>query len=196
MATVFQIYWRGTQNLMKLVKTFIEDLYIIENSKYKDNRGWFLESYKKKFFENENIYINFIQDNHSLSFKKGVLRGLHCQIAPKEQTKLVRCVKGKIWDVAVDIRKKSKTYLKWLGVELSQNNNKMLLIPKGFLHGFLTLEDESEVLYKVDNYYSKKHDRSVNYKDESLKIQWPLKSFILSSKDQNAKKLFDQDIEF
>lgn len=181
---------------MKIVKTFIDDLYIIENSRYKDNRGWFLESYKKIFFENENININFIQDNHSLSYKKGILRGLHCQIAPKEQTKLVRCVRGKIWDVAVDIRKKSKTYLKWFGVELSQKNNKMLLIPKGFLHGFLTLEDESEVLYKVDNYYSKKHDRSVNYKDESLKIQWPSKNFILSSKDQNAKKLFDQDIEF
>ncbi len=174
---------------MKFVETFIKDLIIIHPNVFEDNRGWFKETYNSKIFEQYNISLNFIQDNHSLSLKKGVLRGLHFQLEPKAQTKLVRCTRGKIWDVAVDLRKNSDTYLKWFGLELSSTNHLMLLIPKGFAHGFITLEDESEVQYKVDNFYDKSLDRSLNFMDEIIGIEWPKIPYILSEKDKNAPSL-------
>lgn len=181
---------------MKFVQTDIKDLIIIEPNVFGDSRGWFSESYNKNIFEKHNINIEFVQDNHSFSAQKGVLRGLHFQNTPFAQTKLVRCTKGRIWDVAVDLRKSSPTYLKWFGLELSAENHKLLLVPQGFAHGFVTLEDNTEVQYKVDNVYDKPSDRSIKYDDPLIGIQWPLVNVILSDKDKNAPLLKDSDVNF
>ena len=135
---------------MNIIRTEIEDVLIIEPKVFGDHRGWFTETYSKAKFQELGIDVDFVQDNHSMSAQKGTLRGLHFQIDPKSQTKLVRCTKGKILDVAVDLRKGSSTYKKWIGIKLSEENKKQLLIPKGFAHGFLTLTDDVEVQYKVD----------------------------------------------
>src|SRR6056297_797921 len=127
---------------MKIIKTEIDDILILEPRVFGDHRGWFTETYSKTKFRELGIDIEFVQDNHSMSALKGTLRGLHFQTNPKAQAKLVRCTKGKILDVAVDLRKGSSTYKQWVGVELSEDNKKQLLIPKGFAHGFLTLADE------------------------------------------------------
>lgn len=181
---------------MKSIYTNIDGLYVVELDVFGDSRGWFTESYNKQVFEAKNILIDFIQDNHSFSAQKGVLRGLHFQKDPHAQTKLVRCTKGSIWDVAVDLRKSSSTYLKWYGIELSASNHKMLLIPRGFAHGFVTLEDDVEVQYKVDSYYNKMDDRSIRYDDPQIKIDWPIKNVILSDKDANAPYLKESDVNF
>lgn len=181
---------------MKFIQTEVKDLIIIEPNVFGDSRGWFSETYNKSVFEENNINIDFVQDNHSYSAQKGVLRGLHFQNNPCAQTKLVRCTKGKIWDVAVDLRKASPTYLKWFGLELSADNHRMLLIPQGFAHGFVTLEDHSEVQYKVDNIYDKPSDRSIKYNDPQIGIQWPISDVILSDKDLNAPLLKDSDVNF
>ena len=140
---------------MNLIKTEIEGVYIIEPRVFGDNRGWFMESYSKRMFEELGFDFKFIQDNHSYSALKGTLRGLHFQNNPMAQTKLVRCTRGKILDVAVDLRKGSPTYKKWVTVELSAENKRLFLIPKGFAHGFVTLTDDVEVQYKVDEYYQR-----------------------------------------
>jgi dTDP-4-dehydrorhamnose 3,5-epimerase len=181
---------------MEVMKTFIDDLVVIKPIVHQDDRGWFIESYNYEKFEKQNLKISFLQDNHSLSLSKGVLRGLHFQNNPKPQTKLVRCTQGKIYDVAVDLRKSSPTYQKWFGIELSNDNHLMLLIPQGFAHGFLTLDDNCEVQYKVDNFYDKSLDRSIHYKDPILGINWPLTDVILSDKDLNAPLLKDSDFNF
>ncbi len=181
---------------MKFFKTKITDLLIVEPNVYGDNRGWFSETYNVKEFNKNNINIKYIQDNHSFSSQKGTLRGLHFQKEPYPQSKLVRCSRGKIWDVAVDLRKTSSTYLDWYGIELSAENHKMLLIPKGFAHGFLTLENDCEVQYKVDNVYNKESDRSIIYNDIDININWPIKDVILSEKDKNAPTLKDSDVYF
>ena len=181
---------------MKFTQTDVKDLIIIEPNVFGDSRGWFSETYNKPVFEKNNIHIDFVQDNHSYSALKGVLRGLHFQNNPCAQTKLVRCTKGKIWDVAVDLRKSSPTYLKWFGLELSADNHRMLLVPQGFAHGFVTLEDHSEVQYKVDNIYDKPSDRSIKYNDPQIGIQWPVLDVILSDKDLNAPLLKDSDVNF
>lgn len=181
---------------MNVINTEIDGLLIIEPKVFSDERGWFSETYNKKKLLDLGVNIDFLQDNHSLSKQKGVLRGLHFQIVPFPQTKLVRCTKGKIWDVAVDLRKSSSTYLKWFAIELTERNHKMLLIPQGFAHGFLTLEENSEVQYKVDNLYNPSSDRSIYYDDPKLNIDWPLKKVILSDKDKNAPLLKDSDVKF
>ena len=181
---------------MKFTHTSINDLYVIEPNVFGDSRGWFSETYNKSVFAKNNINTQFVQDNHSYSAQKGVLRGLHFQNNPYPQTKLVRCTKGKIWDVAVDLRKSSPTYLKWFGLELSAENHKMLLVPQGFAHGFVTLEDDTEVQYKVDNIYDKPSDRSIKYNDPQIGIQWPALDVILSDKDLNAPLLKDSDVNF
>ena len=181
---------------MKIIKTDVNDLIVIEPNVFGDNRGWFSESYNQEIFKQNKIDITFIQDNHSFSAQKGVLRGLHFQNNPKAQTKLVRCTKGSIWDVAVDLRKSSSTYLKWFGIELTAENHKMLLVPKGFAHGFITLEDNCEVQYKVDNIYDKPSDRSIMYNDPEIGIVWPKIDPVLSDKDKNAPKLKDSDVNF
>lgn len=181
---------------MKIIPTDINGLLVIEPKVFADHRGWFVESFNKKVFNDNKINIDFIQDNHSYSNQKGVLRGLHFQNEPDAQTKLVRCTRGKIWDVAVDLRKSSPTYLKWFGIELSPKNHKIFLIPQGFAHGFVTLEENSEVQYKVDNFYNPNTDRSIRYNDPDISIRWPLKDVILSEKDQKAPYLKDSDVNF
>lgn len=181
---------------MKKIETGINDLFIIEPNVFGDNRGWFTESYNKENFKKIGINIDFIQDNHSYSKEKGVLRGLHLQTNPKAQTKLVRCTKGKILDVAVDLRRNSPTYLKHFAVELSGENKLQLFIPKGFAHGFVTLTSDVEVQYKVDEYYSKAHDRSIKFDDPLFNIDWILNEFILSDKDKNAVSYENSDIVF
>lgn len=181
---------------MNIVKTEIEDVIIIEPKVFGDHRGWFTETYSKEKFKELEIDIEFIQDNHSLSAQKGTLRGLHFQLNPKAQTKLVRCTKGKILDVAVDIRKGSPTYKKWVAVELTEGNKKQLLVPKGFAHGFITLTDNVEVQYKVDEYYSPQNDRSIRFDDPEIGVEWGIENPILSEKDLEAPLLKDSDANF
>ncbi len=181
---------------MKLIKTSLEGVYIIEPDVFEDERGWFMESYSYKKFKELGIDVEFVQDNHSYSRKKGTLRGIHFQNEPMAQSKLVRCTKGKILDIAVDLRKGSPTYKKWIMVELSEENKRMLFIPKGFGHAFLTLTDDVEVQYKVDEYYSREHDRSIRWNDPDIGIDWPIEDPILSEKDRNAPFLKDSDCNF
>ena len=165
---------------MKINKTIIEDLLIIENQLFKDERGFFYESYNKN---NLDINIVFVQDNESKSYK-GVIRGLHFQVPPFEQTKLVRCVSGNILDVAVDLRTNSKTYGKSFSIELSSENNRQLFVPKGFAHGFQVLSEIAIVSYKVDNYYNPDSDSGLIWNDKDLSIDWNLDlKPILSKKD-------------
>ena len=181
---------------MNFIETRIKDLIIVEPNVFGDNRGWFSESYNEAVFTKSGINIKFVQDNHSYSAQKGVLRGLHFQNNPFAQTKLVRCTRGRIWDVAVDLRKSSPTYMQWFGLELSADNHKMLLVPQGFAHGFVTLENDSEVQYKVDNIYDKASDRSIKYNDPTIGINWTLTDVILSDKDLKAPLLKDSDVNF
>ena len=165
---------------MKISKTFIKDLLVIEPQLFKDERGFFYESYNKN---NLNSNIVFVQDNESKSYK-GVIRGLHFQAPPFDQTKLVRCVSGNILDVAVDLRTNSKTYGKFFSVELSSENNKQLFIPKGFAHGFQVLSNEAIVNYKVDKYYNPDSDLGIIWNDKDLSIDWKLNiEPFLSNKD-------------
>jgi dTDP-4-dehydrorhamnose reductase/dTDP-4-dehydrorhamnose 3,5-epimerase len=181
---------------MKIVKTDIEDVLVIEPAVFGDHRGWFTETYSKIKFSELGIDIEFVQDNHSFSAQKGTLRGLHFQLEPKAQTKLVRCTKGKILDVAVDLRQNTKTYKKWVAVELTEENKKQLLIPKGFAHGFVTLVDDVEVQYKVDEYYAPECDRSVRYDDPEIGVAWGDIEPVLSEKDLRAPYLKDSDVSF
>ncbi len=181
---------------MNIIRTEIEDVLIIEPKVFGDHRGWFTETYSKEKFNELGVHIDFIQDNHSFSSQKGTLRGLHFQLNPKAQTKLVRCTKGKILDVAVDLREGSPTYKKWIAVELTEENKKQLLIPKGFAHGFLTLADDVEVQYKVDEYYSPENDRSIRFDDPEIGVVWGIDSPILSDKDLNAPLLKESDANF
>ena len=175
---------------MEFIKTEIPEVVIVKPKVFKDDRGFFMETYKKSEFELAGISANFIQDNHSKS-TKNVLRGLHFQKEPFGQGKIVRCINGKIFDVAVDIRKNSPTFKKWIGVELTEENKLMLWIPRGFAHGFLTLSDEAEIIYKVsDNEYSPKSDAGIVWNDPEIGIKWPINGEpILSEKDRNAPML-------
>jgi dTDP-4-dehydrorhamnose 3,5-epimerase len=169
---------------MKIVKTAIPDLRVIEPNIIEDSRGYFFESYNKSEFEKENINVAFVQDNQSKS-GYGVIRGLHYQIEPFAQTKLVRVLTGKIYDVSVDIRKGSPTYGQWIGVELSEENSKQILVPKGFAHGFSVLSETAIVFYKCDNLYHPEADRGIIYNDNSLNIDWNIdpEKAIISEKD-------------
>jgi dTDP-4-dehydrorhamnose 3,5-epimerase len=169
----------------------IPGIVVIEPELHVDTRGWFLESYSKKKFEELGINTTFVQDNHAFSHKKGLVRGLHYQIAPFEQAKLVRCISGCIYDVAVDIRKDSPTFARWFGTVLSAINKKQLFIPRGFAHGYLTLEDNSEVQYKVDEYYNPEHERIIRYDDPEIGIEWGDEILFLSKKDSDAPLLRD-----
>jgi dTDP-4-dehydrorhamnose 3,5-epimerase len=181
---------------MERLDTTLKDLFILKPKVFNDNRGYFFESYSKIKMPSSYQSIHFIQDNQSLSLQKGTLRGIHFQNNPKAQTKLVRCIQGSIWDVAVDLRVGSPTYLKWFGVELNQDNHLQLLVPKGFGHAFMTLTDNTIVAYKVDEYYSKEHDGSVRFDDSSLKIDWKGLTPILSEKDAKAPFLKDSGVNF
>lgn len=181
---------------MNIIKTEIEDVLIIELKVFGDNRGWFTETYSKEKFKEIGIDIEFVQDNHSFSAEKGVLRGLHFQLFPMAQTKLVRCTRGQIMDVAVDIRKGSPTYKKWVVVKLAEDNKKQLLIPKGFAHGFVALTDNVEVHYKVDEYYSPENDRGIRYDDPEINVDWGVEDPILSEKDLKAPLFAESDANF
>jgi len=173
---------------LKLISTDFNDVMLFETTSYRDDRGSFKEAFNNEISELTNIV--FIQDNESYS-KYGVLRGLHFQKSPCEQSKLVRVSYGIIQDVVVDIRPNSETYGKWKSFELSSDNNYNLLIPKGFAHGFLVLSEEAVVNYKVDSYYDRKLDSGVRYDDKNLDIKWklPLEDIILSDKDKNLPNL-------
>lgn len=169
---------------MKFLNTSIEGLVIIEPTVFGDNRGYFLESYNKKKFEEAIGKVSFVQDNESKS-SKGVLRGLHFQKPPYAQAKLVRCIEGKVLDVAVDIRDGSETYGKHVSVELSGENKKQVFIPRGFAHGFLVLSNTAIVSYKVDNNYAPAHDAGIRWDDPTLNIQWGVneREVLVSEKD-------------
>lgn len=181
---------------MQLIDTKLEDVKIIEPKVFKDHRGFFMESFNLQRFEELGMKFDFIQDNHSLSVDKDVIRGLHYQQNPKAQTKLVRVITGAIYDVAVDIRKGSPTFGEWVGVTLSAENHRMLLVPKGFAHGFCTLTENTHVQYKVDEYYSAENDKGIRWNDPSLAIDWPTSNPILSKKDAEQPYLNDANIDF
>ena len=181
---------------MKVIETEIKDLYMIEPQVFGDSRGWFMESWSQKKMEEKGLFYNFVQDSHSFSEKKGTLRGLHFQKGSSSQAKLVRCVKGAVLDVAVDLRKNSKTYKKWVGCVLSEENKKQFLIPRGFAHGFLTLTDNVEFVYKADNYYDPQADRNIIWNDEEINVDWGIENPILSEKDKKAPKLSESDVDF
>jgi len=172
---------------MNVIDTEIPDVKIFEPKVFGDERGFFFESFNQKIFEAAiGRKIEFVQDNHSKS-SKGVLRGLHYQLPPMAQGKLVRVVQGEVFDVAVDIRKTSPTYGKWVGVNLSADNKRQLWIPEGFAHGFLTLSETAEFLYKTTNFYSQMHESAIIWNDKKLAIEWPaLENISLSTKDLNA----------
>ncbi|ELR5603197.1 dTDP-4-dehydrorhamnose 3,5-epimerase, partial [Escherichia coli] len=177
---------------MNVIETEIPDVLIFEPKVFGDERGFFFESFNQKVFEEAvGRKVNFVQDNHSRSVK-GVLRGLHFQIKPYSQAKLVRCVKGEVYDVAVDIRPESSTYCKWVGVFLSAQNKKQLWIPEGFAHGFVVVSDEAEFLYKTTNYYMPSAEGCIRWDDPALNIDWPMKTneLILSDKDKNAERYY------
>lgn len=173
---------------MKKIETPLKDLYILEPQIFGDERGYFYEAYNEYTLEKIGIKEKFIQDNHSLS-QKGVLRGMHYQLPPYEQVKLLRVTRGSIWDVVVDMRKNSPTYLQWHAEELSADNKKLFYVPAGFAHGFCVLSDVAELQYKVDKVYAKEYDRSIQWNDEVFKIDWPIEIIdesLLSDKDKKA----------
>jgi len=181
---------------MNITKTDLPGVLILEPTYHGDNRGWFVESYSMRTLADNGIDTVFVQDNHSMSQKKGILRGIHFQNAPESQVKLVRCIKGTIKDFIVDLRKGSPTYKKWISVVLSEANHLQVYIPEGFGHGFVTLSDDCEIQYKVDKYYNKPCDRSILWCDPELNIQWDVEDPIMSEKDKLAPLLKDSDVNF
>lgn len=182
---------------MKFTKTKLKEVIVIEPDVFGDQRGWFMETYNEKKFLEAGFNLKFAQDNQSFSASKGTVRGLHYQLNPKAQTKLVRCTRGAIFDVAVDIRKESPTLGEWVGIELTAENKMQLLIPKGFAHGFMTLTEDVEVQYKVDEFYAPEYDRGIKWNDPNINIKWPIEiKPILSDKDNNAPLLNDAEINF
>lgn len=174
----------------------LDGLLEISPRKFGDDRGFFSETFNAKTFTEARIDLTFVQDNHSYSAAKGVLRGLHYQLPPFAQDKLVRVTRGAILDVAVDIRKSSLTFGKWVALEVSAEKWNQILVPKGFAHGFMTLVENTEVIYKVTDYYSPEHDRSIRFDDPAIGIEWPLPSsgVQLSDKDQKASLFADAEV--
>ncbi|ELY4608946.1 dTDP-4-dehydrorhamnose 3,5-epimerase [Cronobacter turicensis] len=179
---------------MNVIQTAIPDVLILEPKVFGDDRGFFFESFNQRIFEEAvGRKVEFVQDNHSKS-AKGVLRGLHYQLAPHAQAKLVRCLQGAIYDVAVDIRLGSPTFGQWVGAELSAENKHQIWIPEGFAHGFIALEHNTEILYKTNDFYSKECERSIKWDDEQLNIAWPEKAGIISEKDAMAPAFSNADL--
>ncbi|WP_457580264.1 dTDP-4-dehydrorhamnose 3,5-epimerase [Ensifer canadensis] len=172
---------------------------LVRSKRFGDERGWFSETYNESAFSQRGISDRFVQDNHSLSVPVGTLRGLHFQTPPFAQAKLVRCIRGRIFDVAVDIRRASPTFGQWVGAELSAENGNQLYVPVGFAHGFVTLEPSAEVTYKVSNVYSPENDGGVRWNDAQIGVNWPLPEGIaptLSAKDEHQPLLRDFDSPF
>lgn len=181
---------------MKRIDTKLPGVYIIEPQVFGDHRGYFMETYSTKTFADMGIHSEFVQDNQSFTARKGTLRGIHFQNAPMAQAKLVRVTRGAVLDVAVDLRKGSPTYKQWVGAELSAENKRMLFIPRGFGHGFLTLTDDVEFCYKVDQLYSKACDRGIRFDDPDIGVNWGTENPVLSQKDEEAPRLRDSDCNF
>lgn len=178
---------------MDIIQTKLAGVYVLIPKVFEDRRGFFMESWSRKTMEEAGLHYDFVQDNHSLSTGKGTLRGIHFQKGDKSQAKLVRCVRGAVLDVAVDLRHDSPTYRQWAGVELSEENKKQFLIPRGFGHGFVTLTDEVEFLYKADNVYAPEADGGIRWNDPDIGVEWNITDPILSDKDQ--KNPFLKEIE-
>ena len=174
---------------MNVIETALAGVRILEPQVFGDARGWFMESWSKKKMEDAGITVDFVQDNHSFSAQKGTLRGLHYQLNPMAQAKLLRVSRGAIFDVAVDIRRGSPTYAKWVGVELTAKNARQLFIPRGFAHGFITLTDDVEVQYKADNFYAPTCDGNIRWDDPEIGVVWPFAPVVLSEKDAKAPLL-------
>ncbi|SEL40815.1 dTDP-4-dehydrorhamnose 3,5-epimerase [Roseovarius azorensis] len=182
---------------MKVSETGLPGVLLLEPARFGDARGFFSESWNRRTLAQHGIGIDFVQDNHSLSAQAGTVRGLHFQSPPHAQAKLVRCGRGCLFDVAVDIRRGSPTYGKWVGYELSFENGRQLLIPEGFLHGFVTREPDTEICYKCSDYYAPDCDGAVRFDDPDLAIDWRLKGeAILSDKDRTAPLFRDFDSPF
>ncbi|UMA64727.1 dTDP-4-dehydrorhamnose 3,5-epimerase [Roseivivax marinus] len=184
--------------MLEIEKTALPDVLILTPRRFGDDRGFFSESWNRKRMAEAGIDIDFVQDNHSLSAKVGTVRGLHFQAPPMAQDKLVRCGRGRLYDVAVDVRRGSPTYGQWVGVELSFENGRQLLVPKGFLHGFVTREPDTEIVYKCSDYYSPECDGAVRWNDADIGIDWGISESdaILSDKDAVAQSLADFDSPF
>ena len=181
---------------MKRIDTRLDGVCIIEPVVHGDHRGYFMETYSTAAFAEIGIHTVFVQDNQSYSSQQGVLRGIHFQNAPMAQAKLVRVTRGAVLDVAVDLRKGSPTYKQWVSVELSAENKRMLYIPRGFGHGFVTLTEDVEFCYKVDNLYSRECDRSIRFDDPSIGVEWGVETPVLSQKDATSPPLADSDCNF
>jgi dTDP-4-dehydrorhamnose 3,5-epimerase len=166
-------------------ETKLKGAYIIELEPIEDNRGFFARSFCQKEFRLHGINMNSVQCNISYNKKKGTLRGMHYQAAPYEEAKLVRCTMGAIYDVIIDIRRKSETFGQWISVELTAKNRKMIYIPEGFAHGFLTLEDNTEVFYQMSEFYMPDHARGIRWNDSAFGIPWPIHAEIISKQDQS-----------
>lgn len=174
---------------MNVVKAKLEGVYILEPRVFGDSRGWFMESWSRRTLEQAGLFYDFVQDNQSFSAQKWTLRGIHFQRGDKAQAKLVRCVRGKVLDVAVDLRPDSPTFKQWVSAELSADNFRQLLIPRGFGHAFLTLTDNVEFCYKADNFYAPEAEGAILWNDPEIGIKWPVDNPILSTKDAQAPLL-------
>lgn len=174
---------------MRFIPLFLDGAYLIEPDKHEDNRGFFSRIFCVEEFSKNKLAANLNQGSLSYNKKMGTLRGMHYQAKPFEEDKMVQCIHGKIYDVIVDIRPSSSTYLKWIGVELSQHNNHILYVPKGFAHGFQTLEDDCTLLYLMTEKFNPDASRGFSYKDKSINIAWPIEEKIISEKDKNLSDL-------
>ena len=177
-------------------ETPLKDAYVIDLEKRGDDRGFFARFFCAKEFENCNLKTKFVQVNNSLSAEKGTLRGMHYQLPPKAEAKVVRCIRGALYDVILDIRQDSPTFGKWFGLELSAENRKMIYVPEGFAHGLVTLTDDSEVLYLVSEYYAPELERGVRWNDPQFNIKWPITPTVVSDKDNRWPDFkFEESLE-
>ena len=182
---------------MRVFESDLKSVKLLQPTRYSDQRGYFAETYSKKGVAKYGIFDEFVQDNHSVSAAIGTVRGLHFQAPPFAQAKLVRCGRGAIFDVAVDIRRGSPTYGQWVGYELTAENGAQLYVPEGFAHGFVTLEPDSEIVYKCSDYYTPEVEGSVHWRDPNISIEWPLTNTpVLSEKDELAPRLDDFESPF
>jgi dTDP-4-dehydrorhamnose 3,5-epimerase len=181
---------------MQIIETKIKGVFVVEPEVFKDNRGWFGEMYNQEKLKQLGIDADFVQDNSSFTVARGTLRGLHFQNNPYAQAKLAWCTRGAVLDVVVDLRKDSPTYKQWVAVELTEANQKQLFIPKGLAHGFLTLTDNVNFQYKVDNYYNQPAERGIRFNDPEIGVEWGIDDPILSAKDQTSPLLKDSDVNF
>lgn len=169
---------------MKFIPTPLPGAFLIELEKRGDDRGFFARAYCRNEFRQQGLPDNFVQVNNSLSAERGTLRGLHYQLAPNAETKLVRCIRGSLWDVILDLRPESPTFGRWFAEELSAENRRMMLVPKGFAHGFVTLSDDTEAFYFVDEFYAPDHERGIRWNDPRFAIDWPIDPSVISDKDR------------